>query len=359
MPRGASYGTERIDRIDESTGLLVRQITSFPTISLHLHYETPTFTPDGRRMIFVSMRLPQRGAPWDLFTCQSDGQDIVQLSDDEPQGMSCASLSRDGQYAFYMHGGTAHRTRLDDAEDVEIGHVDGARHHGYYRGSRSFDGRWYISMVRTKEGNVALVRWDLRTGEHTIALEANGFNHPKANPGGPEFQVAVKRRQPDGSEKVEHVCLNIGTLEPVTLRFNRGKYETAHNCWLGRTGKYHATLKPPGHGVILMTPDGEAPELVAEGPYFWHSGSSYDGNWVVADTNWPDEGLWLINVETKKRERLCFTGTSAGHPQPTHNHANMDENGAMAVFTSDRTGITQVYVVYVPDQMRERLSKRD
>ena len=96
--------------------------------------------------------------------------------------------------------------------------------------------------------------------------------------------------------------------------------------------------------------------IVAEGPYFWHSGASDDGEWIVADSNWPDEGLWLINVATKQRERLCFSFASQGHPQTTHPHPNLSDDGSMAVFASDRTGITQVYVAYLPEEMRDRLA---
>lgn len=356
MPRGQVFPMERIDRKDPTTGLLVRQMTSFPTVSLHMHYETPTFTPDGGRMIFVSMRLPRRGAPWDLFTCRSDGDDMVQLSGDSPQGASNACLSVDGQYAYYMEDGTFHRARFDDAEDAEIGHMDGANNHSYYRGSRSCDGRWYISMVRTDDNRVALVRWDVETGEHVVIVEADGLNHPKANPGGPEFQIGAKYRRQAGNIETVQMCVDIGTLERIELNFNKGGYDTAHNCWFGGSGAYHATLKPPGHGVIVMTRDGREPVRVAEGPYFWHSGASYDGKWIVADTNFPDEGLWLINVGTHRRELLCFTGASQGHPQWTHPHPNLSDDGRMAVFSSDATGITQVYVVYVSEDMRERLS---
>ena len=185
-----------------------------------MHYETPTFTSDSERMIFVSMRLPQRGAPWDLFACNSDGRDILQLSVGSPKGMSSACLSVDGQYAYYMEGGTFHRARLDSGEDTEIGHMDGACHHPYYRGSRSFDGRWYISMVKTRDNKIALVRWDLETGGYAIVVEADGLNHPKANPGGPEFQIGAKYRQPDGSIESIPICVEIDTLKPVALRLS-------------------------------------------------------------------------------------------------------------------------------------------
>jgi hypothetical protein len=107
-----------------------------------MHYETPTFTPDGEHMIFVSMRLPRRESPLDLLTCRSDGNEITQLSGGSQEGMSNACLSVDGKYAFYMEDGIFHRTRLADAGDEELGQMDGARHYPYYRGARSWDSKW-------------------------------------------------------------------------------------------------------------------------------------------------------------------------------------------------------------------------
>ena len=360
MPRGQNLGTERIDRRDADTGLLVRQITSFPTPSTHLHYETPTFTPDGRRMIFLSMRVPERGAPSDLFTAGSDGRDIVQLSDDTPSGVSSPTLAKDGQWACYMHGGTAYRTHVETLETVELGHVPGASQHAYPRAMCSWDGRWYFGMVRLANERIGLVRWDTGAGEHVVVLEADGINHPRANPGGPEIDCSVKTRRPDGSVESRKVRFHCETLEEMDTDFPTGEFRTAHSCWLGATGDYQGTLQMPHRGVMVMRRGAQEPEMIAfGGPYFWHSGASHDGKWIVADTNWPDEGLWLLNVATRKRERLCFAGASQGHPQSTHTHPNLSHDGAMAVFTSDRTGMPQVYVVYIPQDMRDRLARAD
>jgi hypothetical protein len=357
MPRGSLLGTERIDRRDADTGLLVRQITSFPTPSNHMHYETPTFTPDGKRMIFLSMRIPERGAPNDLFTVGSDGKEIFQLSDDTPSGVSSPTLSVDGGHVFYMHGGTAYRTSIDATETVELGNIPGASQHGYPRAMVSWDGRWYFAMAKLQNGRVGLVRWDTASGNHVVAFETNGINHPRANPGGPEVDCSIKTRHKDGSLSAKSLRFHCATLEEIASKLPLGGFQTAHACWLGKTGDYHGTLQMPHRGVMVMRRDAAEPDMIAYGgPYFWHSGASFDGEWIVADTNWPDEGLWLLNVKTKKRERLCFTGASQGHPQSTHPHANLSHDASMAVYTSDRTGMPQVYVVYVPEEMKDRLA---
>jgi len=362
ITRGTMFPVERIDRVDPSTGILVRQVTSFPTPSLHLHYETPSFTPDAERMLVISRRGMSRSAPFDLLTMRSNGDDPMQLSSDGPDGVSCAAMTVDGRYALYMEGGTCHRTHMETACDEEVGSVDGASHYMYDFGMRTPEGRFYFSMVRRGD-TLAWVRWDLLTGEHVIVVEADLLNHPMSNPGGREISIGARYLQPDGSYRLDMIELYGDTLEPlgysIKARYSEGPYGTAHGFWLGRTGNMQSTQLPPGRAIQISRPDEPEVEIVAEGPYFWHSGASLDGEWIVADSNWPDEGMWLINVATRKRDRVCYPGASQGHPQWTHLHANLSDDGRYIVFDSDATGITQVYVVEVPDEMRKRLSTPD
>jgi len=279
---------------------------------------------------------------------------LIKLNSDAETGASNCCLSADGAHALYMEGATAYRSRLDNAEVDEIGRVDGADHHPYYRGARTPDGRWYFALVR-RGSRLAVVRFDLKTGDATIVVEADGVNHPKANPGGSEIRYGLKHRD-EGGIRQRTVYIDADSLEEIDVSIPAPTPPTAHATWLGESGNWVGTLKPPGHAVVLLDRERNRVETIAEGPYFWHCGASRDGKWVIADTNWPDDGLWLINVATKRRERLCYAGASQGHPQMTHAHPNLNDDGSMAVFTSDRTGVTQVFTVGIPDELRARLT---
>lgn len=99
----------------------------------------------------------------------------------------------------------------------------------------------------------------------------------------------------------------------------------------------------------------ERPSRIASGPYFWHSGSSLDGEWIVADTNWPDVGLQLVHVPTGRFGPLCFPRSSEGHPQWSHPHPQFSRDAACVLFNSDATGVPQVYLARVPAELRERI----
>ena len=352
--RGQRFEPAACERRDLFTGVLVRRVTSFAEPTLHLHYETPTFTPDGSRMLIVRRRRP---GVYDLLSLTTNGEDVVQLSGD-PNGMSSACMTPDGRYALYMEGGTCHKTNLVTAEDTELGHIDGCTLYPYYRGMRSYDGRWFFPMMRRGE-KILLVRWDVETGEHVIIEEADRFNHPKASPGTPEIGISAKHLQEDGSLRIDKLVFHCETLERMDLNFPVSLYGIAHASWLGSTGHYQCCSKWPHHALHIMRRGATELETIATGPYFWHSGASLDGKWVVADTNFPDKGLWLVHTGTKKKERLCYSWSSMGHSQDSHPHPNLSNDGRLAVFVSDVTGVAQPHVAEVPDEMRERLTTPD
>ncbi|MDP6125189.1 MAG: hypothetical protein QGH20_05475 [Candidatus Latescibacteria bacterium] len=92
-----------------------------------------------------------------------------------------------------------------------------------------------------------------------------------------------------------------------------------------------------------------------EGPYFWHSSASIDGEWIIADTNWPNEGLVLVCVKTRRFKTLLDPQTSAGHPQWTHPHPFLSPDRRFVAFGSDWTGVAQVYTAGVPAELYEEL----
>jgi hypothetical protein len=119
----------------------------------------------------------------------------------------------------------------------------------------------------------------------------------------------------------------------------------------------------------------------------WHITPNRAGTHVLCDTNHPDEGLFLVDVATGERKRICLSeatnqgtqwkksryalaedfaaarsqaasgGTlswmeapadSVYGPQWTHPHPSFSHDEKWAAFASDRTGFTQVYVVKIP-----------
>jgi len=94
---------------------------------------------------------------------------------------------------------------------------------------------------------------------------------------------------------------------------------------------------------------------------------------MVADTNLPDIGIQVFNPldGIGEPKTLCHPGASnvGDHwggpfpyskgpikvyaPQHTHPHPSFSSDGRRIVFTSDRTGYSQIYEVTLPDAKHE------
>jgi len=349
MPQGERRTWAPTERVDRWTGLKVIQTTDFPGTTLHLHYETPTFTPDARSMIVVTNRAP---GVLDAWRIGLDDKEMMKLCDEYPEGIGSVCLTTDGKHCLYVVGHECHRVSMEDGSGEVLGSVPEATATPYYRGMRSYDGKYYFARMAVRSG-FGLVRWDLRTGEHVIVLEADGINHPTANPGGPHIGAGIWRGSQKTATTKRKFIVHCETLEELQLE---RPVVCAHSFWLGKSNLYQGTRQWPDHGVVVFDPDSSDFEVVADGPYFWHSGAAANGEWIVADTNFPDKGIWLINVAQRSKTLLCYGMSTQGHAQPTHPHPNLSDDAEYAVFTSDATGVTQPYIVPIPQDLRDMLS---
>jgi hypothetical protein len=135
-------------------------------------------------------------------------------------------------------------------------------------------------------------------------------------------------------------------------------FQFAHATLLGKTSIIQGCGRPPERCVWIVA-EGRQPERLVQGVYFWHSGASFDGEWIVADTNWPDAGLQLIHVPSRRFGTLCHARATQDHVEFGHPHPALSQDGRIAIFRSDRTHVSQVYVALIPDEFRERIKSGD
>ncbi len=358
--------SERIQRIDAQTGVKVIQLTSYPTPSAHLLYDWPSVTPDNRRVVLFCQRWVARDAPWDLFRVDADGLNLYQLTERgdraEPggyYGRPPARLSLDGRSVLCVWG---KEVCIVDTEtgDIEVLHSltehcppDSVIHNMFI----SATGRRLFVTHGGPRGNGAL-RLDLDDGA-IVAIDPGG--HLSAcDPTGPRLVVAkgtvkwgTSMRQ-DGSR----VVINRGDLLGKYLTDEDGNELEylcpeifAHSTLLGRHLKVQGCGRYPD-GCIWLADLGSEPRRLVEGPYFWHSGPSWDGEWIAADTNWPDRGIQLVHVPTGRFATLCHAGASQDHYEFGHPHPTLSQDGSMCVFRSDRTGVPQIYVAHISEDFR-------
>lgn len=347
MAKGQTYAHERVEFVDARTGVQVVQLTSFPTINMALPYQGRNFTSDSRTLIFLSQREARRDAPWDLFRVDVDGTNLTQLTDTGDAAGFAVSPKDDRVY--FHRNAVLWRVNLNDFQEERVGELEGAQASGWRLGGVSPDGVYYFTQVRTRDGRDGVARFRTDGSEAVLLTEweAGSFILHSVSPGGAGlllWQIREGKKtwlllDYDGDEKGIYTS----------------SYDFAHCTMLGQTERVQGCALPPDRALVTIGLGDEEPTTIAQGVYFWHSASSRDGEWIIADTNWPDEGLQLVHVPTGRYRPLCYPRSSQGHPQWTHPHPQFSPDGRHVVFNSDRTGICQIYIAAVPDELRERV----
>jgi len=358
--------SERIQRIDPRTGIKVIQLTSYPSPSAHFLYDWPSITPDNRRVVFFCQRYAGRGAPWDLFRCDADGLNLFQLTERGEReeaggyyGRPPAILTLDGRTIYAIWD------RALCAVDVETGKVEELlslenfcpEGSVFFRIHISASGRrLFISRGGATEGTV---RVDLGTGG-VEEIDPGGqlFGCVQTEPRLIVQRGTVEWGTAEGAGGVRRVT-NVGTSLSLWSTDEDGgdarficENIFAHATLLGKTAMLQGCGRPPDR-CIWIAEEGREPCKLVQGPYFWHSGASFDGEWIIADTNWPDEGLQLVHVPTRHFRTLCHAGASQDHVEFGHPHPALSQDGRLAVFRSDRTGVPQIYIVHITEEFRE------
>ncbi len=361
------FASERIQMIDPKTGIKVIQLSSYPSPGGHFPYYWPSITPDNGRVLLYSQRWTGRGAPWDLYRVDADGLNLFQLSEhgdrEEPgggyYGRPHGLLTLDGETLYALWGSDLHRI------DVETGDQELLVQLGEFCSDDAPLGTPYMSVDRnrlfmsTYGVEQRTVRVDLDTGE-CVEIDYGGVVFGCFQS---EDRVVVQtggiKWGTEENEKGERRITNVGD-ELAIWAFDQDGGDPkficpqifAHATVLGCKPQMQGCGRPPHRCIWIAGSDAE-PEKRAQGPYFWHSGPSYDGEWIVADTNWPDNGIQLIHAPTGHFRTLCHAGATQDHYEFGHCHPTISQDGRLVVFRSDRTGMSQVYVAHVTDEFRE------
>ena len=343
MAKGKTYGYEAIEFVDPHTGAETLQLTSNPTTSSTLYFENVNFTPDSKTLVFLSRRSASRDAPNDLYRVDADGRNLVQLTQHEYLHGACMAI--DGTRAFLGAGTELRSVDLETFREEVLAHVDGADSVG----NPSVGGPFVFGRVGLPNNHSSIIRVHLQTGKLETIRDGKRIGHLNASRTGTWVGWLETAETNEYNAQTWYVMKSDGT---GNRRWSVQNW--AHSSWVGNTDRMQGTLLPPGHGITWASPEEQGWTVIAQGPYFWHSSASLDAEWIVADTNWPDVGLQLVHVPTGRFQGLCLSQASNSN-HPAHPHPCFSPDGTKVLYNSDRTGINQVYLVTVPDWLKEEL----
>ncbi len=361
-----SLKSERIERIDPRTGIRVIQLTSYPTPSAHFTYDWPSITPDNERVVIFCQRYGRRDAPWDIFRVDADGLNFVQLtkhSDRAEQGgyygRPAAVLTLDGKTVYVVWDRTLAQVDVETGKIEEVCSLTPHMPEGTVSGGICLTWSGERAFICTRGNRSVNIRVDLGTGtSDEVDLGGTIFGAVRG-----ENRMVVQRgtvvwgtvETQDGGRRI----INAGDVLSIwTCDEDGGDTQLlcpqmfAHATPIAPGRRMQGCGLPPNR-CIWIAEEGKDPEKLVQGPYFWHSAASFDGEWIVADTSWPDCGLQLVHVPTRHFRTLCHLDATRGHVEYGHPNPTISQDGRLVAFRSDRTGMSQMYVAHVTDEFRE------
>lgn len=341
MAKGSNYTSERAFFTDSVSGLRVTRLSHYACISTNLYFEMTSFTEDDAHVVFISQRGAGRDAPWDLFRVQTDGMALVQMTErDDLRGIVvCPAI---GKVLFQSEGALFGMDMLS-LEEESIAEIPGVvcRTHGYSLATIDRAGTTYFGNCLDPKGGEVIFKVDTASGGVDPLLHAEAVNHLHVDPECKTLHFNML----NGYEGRAYLMDTDGG------RVRQSGFERfAHHTWFGTTGKMQGTLLPPGKALAIRGERDPEPEILVEGRYYWHSSCSADAEWIVSDTNWPQEGLFLLHVPTGRVTYVCDPRSSCCHPQWTHPHPSLSPGLRYVLFNSDLTGVGQVYLVELTDE---------
>jgi hypothetical protein len=348
---------------DRATGAQVWQVTEGPAISHPSYFLQSSFFPGGREMFFTSYRTGSA----QLFEASLDSGALRQITSGEAIHPFSAALHPDGEALVFTRGGGLWAIHRHTLAERSIADRPGAQ---LSECSISRNGEWLTAAFKCgAQCGLIVGRFD-GSGWHTIPFPRTVI-HPQFHPLEPDWIEFAG----DPAPRMHRVRRDGSGLECL---YQHGNDEfLVHETFLGETGDLVFTVWPRA----LCRMDWTTREIRTILEYnAWHIAPDRRGQRVLCDTNYPDEGLQIIDAATGARRPLCLSesssqGTQWRHsryalaedfaqarntlnwmenaadtvygPQWSHPHPSWSTNETRVAFASDRTGQAQVYVVEV------------
>lgn len=369
MTKGQRWPAEWSRYRDRFTGIEVLQLTNYKTHSWHLYFTEDGWYDGGRKLLFFS----DRNNSTNLYSLDMRDGSITQLTGYEKNNDLGACLHPGGNLAVMKAGDTLISLNLDTLEEqpfytapagFKIGNIN-----------CTADGRHVVTCIQE----------DL---SHRILLDlGNGYvGHRELMEAAPLSRIIrVDLANGQASTVFEDRCfithINTSPTVPWLITFcHEGPWHLVdHRIWgldlsTGETWKIRERLEPREKvGHEFFYPDGET--IGYHG--FRENGTNFFGsirydNTGMEETEFPfdtwhshADGRGQAVVDGKGNIRtLCVWRKKDGiydgprvlcelrcsfHSQKVHAHPRFNADGKRLLFTSDKNGYANLYLVEMPD----------
>ena len=365
---GQQFPSERRELRDEPTGARLWQVTTAEAMHHHFYFTNPSWPDDQRELYFVSYRT---GYP-NLFAAAEPMGEITQLTARMDINPFSPTAARDGRRLYFSA-----RDRVIELDRETLLERVVAEFGGAKLGNCSLNAagtQLAIGVRLPKVCRLALI--ELTSGKTRFLVEKAEVGHIQFCPADDNL---LEYSGPPGA-RIWTIHAD-SSADGNLYRELPGEW-IVHESWLGSGEEIIFTHWP--RALRAIGRDGARVRTIAAFNA-WHTSSDRTGCWIVADTNHPDIGLQLVDARTGQRRTLCHPrATNRGiqwalstpaqgagidtsiirserpeldrpprpedpasvyGPQWSHPHPAFSPDGQRVVFTSDRNGWSQVYVV--------------
>ena len=384
MTIGRTYAPEWRDYLDTLTGRRVRQFTDSPAEDYHLYFYNPSITPDGKYLIFFS----ERTGVSNLFRLDLQGGAIVQLTDARPvraeywpfteqvKGVSAclAAIGNGGQEVFYFEGTDLFAVEIESLKRRQLLSLPSDRRPSMLqanasgdtlvfatwdealfmeRSQRAYAGEKFPDEHFFQETTSTIVRVDAVTGQAEEVLRKEKFwiNHVHVNPHDPDLILFCHEYStlPD-----RMWLLNIANqqCEPIPGQGADEWYQ--HEFWSGDGQQvcFHGGLSGDNTQGFCgwCSPDGAGYTKAyhsTSGRAYAHYNLHPDGQTMVTDGEARPGCISKVHLRygIQVFEVLCrHDSYTFGDDQRCHPHPSFTPDGQQVIFTSNRTGTSNIYL---------------
>ena len=382
---GKEFPSEIKEYIDSKTGNVVKQLTSNGSNNFHFYFTDNSFTADDKEIYFLSDRSSSKPKIYNLFKMDLQTGKMVQMTD-ESEGISPSFHTKppESDIIVYVTGRLVKKldvTTMDtsvlyeEKPGIKLGHPHISADKKYVGMARNekveierganYKG-FKESMYATKKGWITLIHMD-GSGAFDVFEDTHQLGHFQFSP----FNSSLATFCHEGPWNLVHqriwlLDIRARSVQPVYRQEEDDCI--GHEFWTN-DGKIFFDNRRKGHdGTItvhktqatiqinletkqvpfvgFVDEDGKLIRKIDLPFYCNHYHSNKENTLLVGDEV---DDLVLIDIsgETATIQTLCTHHTSWNTHQ-THCHPTFSWDNEKILFTSDREGVCNIYLVEVP-----------
>lgn len=347
---------------DPQTGRKVWQITSHDSGNVAVYFERQAFTADDNYLVFGS----KRKGSWQVYRANLKSGEINPISDRKNIGPNTFTIHPNGKSVCYIHNNILYKTDVAELNENVWFDFNGLLGGGA-RFSNSFSADAQFTLLTTlTDSGMAIFRLNLNNGDldHAMTWKDGRFSHPLICPSNPDLITFVP--YPDTQNDMSLPMEKRARTWIVDMKTGKARqfltmpygFRATHESWAWNGERFFFYKKSqPGWTPVSI---GSVAQDGSDMQFFYsrsdirlgHGVSSYDGRWYISDGQDPNlNPLILLDLKTGNATTLCWPNASIDEKNGQHGHVHpsVSFSSNFVCYTSDVTGVPQVYVVLIAD----------